>query len=86
MDDPLDDALRRLRQGRAGSADRHLQPRTVLRLQQTLGNREVVRLLGASSSSTPPASFAPTVAPRVSLSARLAIAWGRMTRGKAEKD
>lgn len=86
MDDPLDDALRRLRQGRAGSADRHLQPRTVLRLQQTLGNREVVRLLGASTSPTPPAPCAPAEPHRVPLRARLAIAWGRMKRGEVEKD
>ncbi|WP_431272985.1 hypothetical protein ACQ858_12075 [Variovorax ureilyticus] len=86
MDDPLGDGLRRLRQGRAGSADRHLPPRTVLRLQQTLGNREVVRLLAVSPSSTPPASCAPTEVPRVPLRTRLAIAWGRMKRGKAGKD
>jgi len=82
MDDPL----------RAGSGGRPLPPRTVLRLQQTLGNREVARLLAVSppsttcASATPQALCAPAVVPRVPLRARLAIAWGWMTGDKAEKD
>jgi hypothetical protein len=100
MNDPVSDALRLPYQGSDGDGRRALSPRTVLRLQQTLGNREVVRLLAPppspplatvelearpSASATWPALRAPGVVPRVPLKTRVAIAWARMTRGRADE-
>jgi hypothetical protein len=64
-------------------AGRALPVRTVLRLQQTIGNREVVRLLmprlpppQATELRSSPAPATP-VPP---LQLRLAAAWGRLSR------
>ena len=96
MNEPLNEALRRLRQVGAEEGRYALSPRTVLRLQQMLGNREVARLLAPRREivelearppfgAALPALRAPGVAARVSLKARMAIVWERMTRGKGDR-
>lgn len=96
MNEPVNEALRRLRQSGVEGGLRALSPRTVLRLQQMLGNREVTRLLAPPvetvelearplPGATLPAPRAPGVAAQVSLKARMAIAWRRMTRCKADR-
>ena len=96
MNEPMNEALLWLRQPGAQEGRRALSPRTVLRLQQMLGNREVTRLLAPPvetverearplPGATLPALRAPGVAAQVSLKARIALAWGRMTRGQADR-
>ena len=70
--------------------DGHALPvRTVLRLQQTLGNREVARLL--TPRPPPPQNTAlqtlpmlPTPAPTPRLQQRLAAAWSRLSGRSSE--
>ena len=110
MNDPVSAAPGLPRHGSAEDGRRALSPHTVLRLQQTLGNREVVRLLASppppppppppptslplatvelevrpSASATGLALPAPGIPHRAPLRTRLAIAWARVTRGKAEE-
>jgi hypothetical protein len=71
--------------------DGHALPvRTVLRLQQTLGNREVARLL--TPRLPPPQTTAlqtlpmlPTPVPTLPLQQRLAAAWSRLSGRSSEE-
>ena len=101
MNDRMSDVLRWLEQVRGQGGTRSLPPRTVLRLQQTLGNREVARLLAppppqASAIVEIEASPSPGAAlrtltplaapPRLSPKARLAVVWARLTGSTADED
>lgn len=60
--------------------------RTVLRLQQTLGNREVARLLAPPLPPAQAAELLPVpVMPAPPLRQRLTAAWGRLSRRPDEK-
>jgi hypothetical protein len=65
---------------------RVLPVRTVLRLQQTLGNREVVRLLAPRLPAAQAAELLPVPAtPAPPLRQRLTAAWGRLSGRPDEK-
>ncbi|CAN7510808.1 hypothetical protein LJR084_003657 [Variovorax sp. LjRoot84] len=62
-------------------AGRALPVRTVLRLQQTIGNREVARLL---TPRLPPSQTKELPTPAPHLLQRLAAAWGRLSGRSSE--
>lgn len=70
----------------AGRSGRHLPVRSVLRLQQTIGNREVLRLLMPPPESTPSAARADDSLKRSGPVKKLAAVWRRLVHGTVEPE